>query len=159
MITVDEILKQLRAGQDLDDIGRTICDMMNDAKEQFDKEEAARIQKEKEQKARENKFAESVELLSKIVSYLNNYYPALYEEFFPEDSYDFDVLAQDVTAVLDLGESIYKDPKVKEAILALGSSDWFGPTAVQKVEKKGPKCPSTSTSGSFMDIVNSFLDD
>ena len=154
MITVEEILKELRAGQDLDSIGRDIADTLNDAKELFDKEEAARIQKEKEEKARENKVTECAVLVSKVASYLNTYYPALYEELFSDDSYGL-TLAQDITAALDLGESIYKDPKVKEAILALNNSDLFGLGSVQKVEKKGPKYPSTS----FMDVLSSFLDE
>jgi len=155
MITVEEILKELRAGQDLDSIGRDIADMMNDAKEQFDKEEAARIQKEREKKAQENKLAESAKLLGQIVSYLNNYYPALYEELFPEDSYDLGTLTQDITTVLDFGEGIYKDPKVKEAVLALGNSDLFGLGLDQKSVKKRRKYPSTS----FMDVLSSFLED
>ena len=151
MITVEEILKQLRAGQDLDSIGRNFADMMNDAKEQFDKEEAARIQKEEQI----TKQIDTANLVENIVYYLNRYYPALYEELFPKDNYDVRVLAQDITAALDLGESIYKDPKVKEAILALGNNDLLGLGSVQKIEKKGPKCPSTS----FMDVLSSFLDD
>ena len=155
MITVEEILKQLRAGQDLDSIGRDFADMMNDAKAQFDKEEAARIQKEKEEKARENKLAEGAELFSKMISYLNNYYPALYKELFSEDDYDCRTFAQDITATLDLGESIYEDPKLKKAILGLNNNDLFGLGSVQKIEKKGRK----STSTSFMDVLSSFLDD
>lgn len=151
MITVEEILKELRAGQDLDSIGRNIADMMNDAKEQFDKEEAARIQKE-EQKAKQ---IDTTNLLESFVYYLHRYYPALYEELFPEDNYDVRVLAQDVTAALDLGESIYKDPKVKEAILALGNEDLLGLGPIQKAKKKEPKSYSTS----FMDVLSSFLDE
>ena len=155
MITVEEILKELRAGQDLDSIGRDIADTLNDAKELFDKEEAARIQKEKEQKARENKLAEGAELFSKMISYLHNYYPALYKELFSDDDYDCRTFAQDITAALDLGESIYEDPKLKKAILGLGNNDLFGLGSVQETNKKGPKCSSTN----FIDVLSSFLDE
>ena len=78
---------------------------------------------------------------------------SLVKETFPD--IQLNALAQDITPVLDFGESIYKDPKLKEGVLALGNSDLFGLGSIQKTEKKGPKCPSTS----FMDVLSSFLED
>ena len=156
MITTEDILKELRAGADLDAIGDEIATKLNEAKARYEYEqkELERIQKEKE----DTKFKMIGDMVESVVLCLGQYYPNLCNEVFPKDEVDIDVVAQNVMAMLDLGEELYGNPELRNTILALGKDNPWA-SFVQKEEKKGRTQPSTSANNSFMNILNSFLDE
>ena len=56
MFDKNYFLERMNAGESLDDIGKSVADMMNEAKAEYDAQEALRVKAQKEEELKVRKF-------------------------------------------------------------------------------------------------------
>ena len=124
MIDKNYFLDRMNAGESLEDIGKSVADMMNAAKEAYDAQVALR---EKAQKAEELK-AHKIEIATKITNLFEEYAALACPDV--KDSFS-DMKIEDMVAILD--ESLELAKSLSDL------ADYFNPYGIASYKDDGSK--------------------
>ena len=133
MFNIDDILAELAAGKSIEQVAQNAADVLNAAKAQYDKEQAAKAKAEAERKAREEaerkaalqkkrKMNSATAIMNSLFDYMDEFHPGFFSQKELEDFHrSFDAGAL-VDAIDETVKMIKALPSVEQAIAKAGDS-------------------------------------
>lgn len=131
MFNIDDILAELAAGKSIEQVAQNAADVLNAAKAQYDKEQAAKAKAEAERKAREEaerkaaiqkkrKMNSATAIMNSIFDYMDEFHPGFFSEKELADFHrTFD--AEGLVDAIDETVKLIKDmPTVAKALADAG---------------------------------------
>lgn len=133
MFNIDDILAELAAGKSIEQVAQNAADVLNAAKAQYDKEQAAKVKAEAERKAKEEaerkaaiqkkrKMNSATAIVNSIFDYMDEFHPGF---FSPNELADFHRTfdaAAFVDAIDETVKMIKEMPTVAKALADAGDS-------------------------------------
>lgn len=133
MFNIDDILAELAAGKSIEQVAQNAADVLNAAKAQYDKEQAAKAKAEAERKAREEaerkaaiqkkrKMNSATAIMNSLFDYMDEFHPGFFSEKELADFHrTFDAGAL-VDAIDETVKMIKDMPTVAKALADAGDS-------------------------------------
>jgi hypothetical protein len=133
MFNIDDILAELAAGKSIEQVAQNAADVLNAAKAQYDKEQAAKAKAEAERKAKEEaerkaaiqkkrKMNSATAIMNSIFDYMDEFHPGFFSDQELADFHrTFDAGAF-VDAIDETVKMIKEMPTVAKALADAGDS-------------------------------------
>ncbi len=148
MFDKNYFLERMNAGESLDDIGKSVADMMNAAKAEYEAQAALRAKVQKEEALKSQKMEIATKIANLFAEYADLVCPAVKDTF---DNFNAETLVEILDESLELANNL------KGLAEYFTEDSPFNPCRTRIIDKAIPTHKTTKVKRTDDDILSEFL--